>query len=145
MFACTLQRRRVFTPPRWRVQVALGSYWPKKKSSALDFGRVGASLRCWICRPALRNAARALRDLYVGPARAHLIPAFSACREVALRAGALEGGISGSGPSSFWVCLDQPSAHRVAEALSEVMKLHQLTWRCYVTQIATRGAYVEVE
>ena len=91
------------------------------------------------------GAARALRDLYVGPARAHLIPAFSACREVALRAGALEGGISGSGPSSFWVCLDQPSAHRVADALSEIMKLHQLTWRCYVTQIATRGAYVEIE
>jgi homoserine kinase len=91
-----------------------------------------------------RGAARSLRDLYVGPARAHLIPALTDCREVALKSGALEGGISGSGPSSFWVCLDQASAQSVSDALSRVMRDHQLEWRCYVTQISTQGAYVEV-
>ena len=91
-----------------------------------------------------KGAALALRDLYVGPARAHLIPGLSMCRDVALEAGAIEGGISGSGPSSFWVCLNQSSAQVVSDALARVMKEHGLAWRSYITQVTTQGAYVDL-
>lgn len=90
-----------------------------------------------------REAALALHDLYIGPARAHLIPALSQCRDAALHAGAISGGISGSGPTSFWVCLDRESAQRVERALGGVMRDHQLQWSSYLTQPSALGAHID--
>ena len=54
----------------------------------------------------------ALEDLLVDH-RGALMPHWDACQTAAKDAGARAGGISGSGPSSFWVC-------RSAEEASEV-------------------------
>ena len=51
----------------------------------------------------LEGFSHSLKDLLVGPYRKPLLPAFDKCEQAAINAGALTGGISGSGPSSFWV------------------------------------------
>lgn len=87
------------------------------------------------------NAALSLQDLYVGPARLPLIPGLERCTEAALAAGAISGGISGSGPSSFWICLNQSQARQVeAVLLAEMKELNIPTWS-YVSGINQRGAY----
>ena len=91
-----------------------------------------------------RAAARSLRDLYVGPARAHLIPGFELCRDAALSAGAINGGISGSGPSTFWICLDQESALSVEARLKEVMRGCGCEYRTFVTQPSLQGAHSDL-
>lgn len=89
------------------------------------------------------EAAFAMRDLYVGPSRAHLIPAFEACEAAALHAGALSGGISGSGPSTFWICPDQATAQRVQAALSEEMDIAQIKANIHLAHVDQRGAFSE--
>ena len=86
-------------------------------------------------------AALALQDLFIGPAREPLLPHFDQCKTVALNAGAVVGGISGSGPSSFWVCLDTQTASKVELALQKVMIKARIEHKTYISQINTRGAY----
>ncbi len=88
-----------------------------------------------------RAAAFALHDLYVGPARSPLIPALQRCRATAEQAGAISGGISGSGPSTFWVCLDHQSAVTVQHALHQEMSALQIPCETYISRISERGAY----
>lgn len=89
------------------------------------------------------EAAVALQDLYVGPARAHLIPAFEVCRKTALGAGALSGGISGSGPSTFWICLDEETAINVQDALLEACAQEGVKAQSYLAQVDAQGAFIE--
>jgi homoserine kinase len=88
------------------------------------------------------DALTSLQDLLIEPHREALLPAYRACQEAALAAGALAGGISGSGPSSFWVCLTSEAAVRVAAALRAVMNANNQPCRVYTTPISVRGACV---
>ena len=88
-----------------------------------------------------KEAAFALKDLFVGPAREHLIPYFDQCKQIALSLGAISGGISGSGPSSFWICLTLRQAQAVEFGLKQLMQNAQLEHKTYISQINTQGAY----
>ncbi len=88
------------------------------------------------------EAMYCLEDLWVGPHRSPLLPSWEATRVAALRAGARAGGISGSGPSSFWVCLSAADAQCVADALAEVMNAAELSYHLHVTTLSTQGAHV---
>ncbi|MDA0728348.1 MAG: homoserine kinase [Bacteroidetes bacterium] len=88
------------------------------------------------------EAMYCLEDLWVGPHRSPLLPCWDATRSAAMNAGARAGGISGSGPSSFWVCLSASDAQRVAAALSEVMNVAKLSHNLHVTTLSTQGAHV---
>ena len=63
---------------------------------------------------------RSMEDVIIEPARSALIPGFDEVKSAALGAGALGGGISGSGPSMFFLCrtreegLEAESAARLA-------------------------------
>ena len=59
---------------------------------------------------------RSLDDYIVEPARAALIPGLAEARPRALAAGAIGGGISGSGPSIFMLNEDEATARAVAAA-----------------------------
>lgn len=60
---------------------------------------------------------RALCDVFAEPRRAPLITHFSAMKRAALEAGALGCSISGAGPTLFAVCMDERTAHHVADAM----------------------------
>ena len=61
---------------------------------------------------------RSLTDVFAEPRRAPLIDNFAAMKAAALEAGALGCSISGAGPTLFAICLDEPSAQRVATAMA---------------------------
>ena len=88
------------------------------------------------------EAMYALEDLLVGPHRGALMPHWDACQTAAKDAGARAGGISGSGPSSFWVCRSAEEASEVAAALQRVMSAQGMDHHLHVTTISTQGAHV---
>ncbi len=88
---------------------------------------------------------RALEDHVVEPARAPLIPGLAEARRRALAAGALGGGISGSGPSIFMLNRDGETAHAVAAALGSVFAELGIAYQLHVGRIAGEGARVVAE
>lgn len=88
------------------------------------------------------EAMYALEDLLVGPHRGPLMPHWQSCQEAARSAGARAGGISGSGPSSFWVCRSESEAADVAASLQSVMSAHGMDHHVHLTTISTQGAHV---
>ncbi len=85
---------------------------------------------------------RALEDYIVEPARAPLIPGLAEARRRALAAGALGGGISGSGPSIFMLSRDGETAHAVAATLGSVFVELGIPYQLHVGRIAAEGARV---
>lgn len=62
---------------------------------------------------------RSIQDIIVEPARAHLIPGFSAVKKNALRAGALGVTISGAGPSVISFATKKASLSKIASAMKK--------------------------
>lgn len=87
-------------------------------------------------------AAFALEDLLAGPFRIPLIPHFDAVRRVALEHGARAGGISGSGPSTFWIARTQEECAQVASALKTLMKSVNMDFDVHQTRISHQGSRV---
>ncbi|MGI4834260.1 MAG: homoserine kinase [Janthinobacterium lividum] len=85
---------------------------------------------------------RALEDYIVEPARASLIPGLADAKRLAVAAGALGGGISGSGPSIFMLNQDEATAHAAAAALGSVYEKMGIAYHLHVGPIATQGARV---
>ena len=88
---------------------------------------------------------RSLDDYIVEPARAALIPGLAEARRRALAAGALGGGISGSGPSIFMLNRDEATATAVGAALGTVFAELGIAFNIYVGPVATEGARVVAE
>ena len=84
--------------------------------------------------------ARSLQDHLAEPFRSPLIPHFDAVRDAAMEAGALGGGISGSGPSMFYLCQGAERAAAVAGAMEQVFKPTGIPYKLYQTQVAREGA-----
>jgi len=85
---------------------------------------------------------RALDDHIAEPARAPLLPGFSAAKQAALRAGALGASISGSGPTAFALARGDASAHAVAGAMQAAYAEAGITARVRVDQVDRLGARV---
>ncbi|HET9504544.1 MAG TPA: homoserine kinase [Hymenobacter sp.] len=90
----------------------------------------------------LELIGRALDDYIVEPARAALLPGLADARQRALAAGALGGGISGSGPSIFMLNKDEATAYAAAEAMGAVYRKMGIAFHLHVGPIATQGARV---
>jgi len=86
--------------------------------------------------------SRALDDYIVEPARAALIPGLADAKRRAIEAGALGGGISGSGPSIFMLNKDEATARAAAEALGSVYQKMGIDYHLHVGPIAQEGAKV---
>lgn len=85
---------------------------------------------------------RSLVDRLAEPVRRDLIPAFGEVREQSLRAGALGGGISGSGPSVYMLCETRETARKVGEAMTDIYAATGLDFNVYVTEINREGVKV---
>jgi len=85
---------------------------------------------------------RAMEDLIVEPVRKSLIPEFNRLRSASLSAGALGGGISGSGPSVFMLSQSAESASKVASAMQDVYSQTDLEFKIYTSEINSRGVVV---
>jgi homoserine kinase len=82
---------------------------------------------------------RSLEDVIIEPARSILIPGFDRIKKACLEAGALGGGISGSGPSIFMLSKSQQTALEVEKVMQEIYKQIGIDFRTYLTKLNQKG------
>ena len=86
--------------------------------------------------------ASSLKDYIVEPHRSKLIPKFDEVIKSAFKAGALGGGISGSGPSIFTFSKNQQIAENVNVMISEVYRKTHIPFHVYTTKINEKGVKI---
>jgi len=86
--------------------------------------------------------SRSMEDLIVEPVRKSLIPEFDEVKSASLEAGALGGGISGSGPSIFMLSGTPEIAQKIAEAMSAVYGNTGIEFNIHVSQIESEGVRI---
>jgi len=85
---------------------------------------------------------RSMQDVLIEPARAILIPEFHEMRAIAMDAGALGFGISGSGPSVFAFSGDRDTAARITEQVTRHLSAAGIGSNGYVSAINSDGPRV---
>ncbi|UPL48979.1 homoserine kinase [Hymenobacter sublimis] len=88
---------------------------------------------------------RSLEDVIVEPVRSILIPGFQDVKEGSRIAGALGGGISGSGPSLFMLSQDEATARAVENVMHATYQRLGLDYLTYLTTINPVGCQVLVD
>ena len=83
--------------------------------------------------------SRSLEDVIIEPIRSVLIPGFDEVKKKCLQAGALGGGISGSGPSVFMLSEDAQTAAAVGEQMQAVYERLSIPAHIYVSTINSQG------
>jgi homoserine kinase len=101
-----------------------------------------AGLMIGLTKPDYGLIGRSLKDVIAEPIRAAFIPGFEAMRKVAIDAGALGFGISGSGPTVFALSETKQKATAVAEAIKIEFTKRLLNSDVFVSKVNQRGAYV---
>ena len=86
--------------------------------------------------------ARAMEDFIVEPVRKSLIPKFDEVKNESLAAGALGGGISGSGPSIFMLSETWQAAQKVENVMRQIYELTQIDFNLYVSEINAEGVKI---
>nr|WP_322624736.1 homoserine kinase [uncultured Flavobacterium sp.] len=82
---------------------------------------------------------RSLHDELVEPVRSILIPKFAELKAAAIAAGALGGGISGSGPSVFALSKGKENAEKAAQAMKVVLEEINVPFEVHVSGINPTG------
>ena len=86
---------------------------------------------------------RSLEDVIIEPVRSILIPGFDDLKKACKEAGALGGGISGSGPSIFFLSKEKDTALAVEAAMQKLYNGLGLAHHTYVTNINQNGVEIE--
>ncbi len=82
---------------------------------------------------------RSLEDVIVEPVRSILIPGFDEIKKNCKQAGALGGGISGSGPSVFMLSKEEVTARQVELAMKQIYNKIGVDYNTYVTTVNNDG------
>ena len=86
--------------------------------------------------------SRSMEDTIVEPVRKSLIPKFDEVKAASLAAGALGGGISGSGPSIFMLSASEDLATVVASEVELIYSQTGIDFNIHVSQITLNGVVV---
>ncbi len=108
------------------------------KSAISGWANVGA-LVAGLSKSDYNLISRSLEDFIVEPIRKKLIPHFDELKIQSLTAGALGGGISGSGPSVFMLSETLHTARNVERAMCEIYSQTQIDFDIYVSKINSEG------
>ncbi|MBI3139462.1 MAG: homoserine kinase [Sphingobacteriales bacterium] len=85
---------------------------------------------------------RSLEDVIIEPVRSILIPGFDEVKKQCKEAGALGGGISGSGPSVFMLSRNEEDARIVEAVMKGIYTKIGIDFNIYVTTINKKGVEV---
>ena len=85
---------------------------------------------------------RSLEDVIIEPVRSILIPGFADVKKQSKAAGALGGGISGSGPSIFMLSSNEATAIAVQKEMNRIYNNIGLDHHVYVTTINQEGVKI---
>ncbi len=86
--------------------------------------------------------SRSLEDVIIEPVRSILIPGFDEIKKRSIDAGALGGGIAGSGPSIFMLCKEEIVAKDVELIMKGIYDNIGLAYHTYVTTINNEGIVI---
>jgi len=86
--------------------------------------------------------SRSLQDVIVEPVRSKLIPGFDEVKKKGIEAGALGGGISGSGPSLFMLSENESIAKSVESEMKLIYNHLGIDYKTYVSSVAKNGVEV---
>lgn len=86
---------------------------------------------------------RSLEDVIIEPVRSMLIPGFDVVKKRCKEAGALGGGISGSGPSIFMLSRTEQTARAVEQVMQETFDTIGLNYHTYVTKVNKQGVTIQ--
>jgi homoserine kinase len=85
---------------------------------------------------------RSMTDVLVEPTRAILIPDFDKLRELAMEAGAIGFGISGSGPSVFALTRSKDAAQQITQKLQHHLKNISINSLAFVSEVNKKGPVI---
>lgn len=108
------------------------------KSAIKQWGNI-AGLIAGLMKADYPLIGRSLEDVIVEPVRNILIPGFNEVKSKSLEAGALGGGISGSGPSVFMLSSKKEIALEVEEVMKKIYSEIGIDFKTYVTTLNTHG------
>jgi len=86
--------------------------------------------------------SRSLEDVIIEPVRSILIPGFDQVKTKSKEAGALGGGISGSGPSIFMLSKDESVANEIEKVMTRVFEKVGIDFKTYVTTLNHEGVKI---
>ncbi len=112
------------------------------KDAIRQWGNI-AGLVAGLLKNDLDLIGRSLEDVIIEPVRSILIPGFDEVKAGCKAAGALGGGISGSGPSIFMLSKNETTARAVEAAMKQVYERLGIAYHTYVTTINKKGVSVE--
>lgn len=111
------------------------------KDAIKQWGNI-AGLVAGLIKHDLQLIGRSLEDVIIEPVRSILIPGFDEVKQNSKEAGALGGGISGSGPSIFMLSEDESIALSVEKVMKEIYQRIGIPYHTYVTTINHQGVTV---
>jgi homoserine kinase len=88
---------------------------------------------------------RSLEDVIIEPVRSILIPGFDNVKKQSMEAGALGGGIAGSGPSLFMLSKEANIAESIATVMKNIYHSMGIDFKTYVTTINAGGVTLKDE
>lgn len=86
--------------------------------------------------------SRSLEDVIIEPVRSILIPGFDEVKRKSKEAGALGGGISGSGPSIFMLSKDEKVAKEIEHLMTDIFNGVGIDFKTYVTTLNNEGVRI---
>ncbi|MEO5685355.1 MAG: homoserine kinase [Chitinophagaceae bacterium] len=86
--------------------------------------------------------SRSLEDVIIEPVRSILIPGFDEVKKNSKEAGALGGGISGSGPSIFMLSKEEAVARQIEIVMKSIYEKVGIDFKTYVTTLNHEGVKI---
>ena len=111
------------------------------KDAIKQWGNI-AGLVAGFMKSDLDLIGRSLEDVIIEPVRSILIPGFDEVKTKCKEAGALGGGISGSGPSIFMLSRDEITAVKVENVMKKIYDRIGLDYHTHVTTINKTGVKI---
>ncbi len=111
------------------------------KDAIRQWGNI-AGLVTGILKNDIPLIGRSLEDVIIEPVRSILIPGFGVVKQLSKEAGALGGGISGSGPSVFMLSENETIAKQVEQVMTDVYTAMGIDFKTYVTTINAQGVKI---
>ncbi len=111
------------------------------KNAIRQWGNI-AGLVAGFMKNDLPLISRSLEDVIIEPVRSILIPGFDEVKRSCIDAGALGGGISGSGPSIFMLSETRDTAVAVEKIMCSVYERIGIDYKTYVTTINHSGVSI---
>ncbi len=108
------------------------------KDAIRQWGNI-AALVAGLMKSDYELIGRSLEDVIIEPVRSILIPGFDIIKSECKSAGAIGGGISGSGPSIFMLSKDRATAEIVGAVMRTIYDSIGLNYHIYVTTVNQQG------